>query len=92
MNRGNHEHIIASLSGRVSPEAITALQTLMTKHTTEMKAIRSNTGITLDKVTTQAKMVGFKSEIRALMVQYPELKTALPAQFGKMHRGIGKMK
>lgn len=65
-----------SLSGKVSPEALTALETLMTKHKTEMDAMKNNT--TVDEATRKSQMETFKTEMDALLVKYPELKTALP--------------
>lgn len=78
MRGGNPQDMIATLSGKVSPEALAALQALMTKHKTEMDVARSNTGITLDKTEMQAQRNQFKTEMDALMIQYPELKTAMP--------------
>ena len=74
----NHEGMIASLSGKVSAEALAAFQTLIAKHKTEMEAIHSNSGNTIDKTEMEAKHAAFKAEMDALMVQYPELKTAMP--------------
>lgn len=84
MGPGNIEDLTATLSGKVSTEAITALQTLMTKHKTEMEALKSST-TTLDKTAMQAKREAFKTEMDALMTKYPDLKTAMPA----MGKGMG---
>lgn len=69
--------MINSLSGKVSTEALTALQALMDKHKAEMIAARSNTG-TIDKTAMEAQRTAFKAEIDALFAKYPELKTAMP--------------
>ena len=82
MERWNPEDIVQSLSGKVSTEALTAFETLMTKHKTEMDAERNST-TTVDETTRKANMEAFKTEMDALMAQYPELKTALP-QGGEM--------
>lgn len=76
MERWNPENMTQSLSGKVSPEALTALETLMTKHKTEMDAMKNNT--TVDEATRKSQMETFKTEMDALLVKYPELKTALP--------------
>jgi hypothetical protein len=78
MDRQTPEQIVASLSGKVSPEAITAFTTLMTRHKTEMDALRTNTGTTVDKTAIQAKHEAFKTEMDTLMTKYPDLKAALP--------------
>jgi hypothetical protein len=86
MDRQTPEQMVASLSGKVSPEAITAFTTLMAQHKTEMDALRTNTGTTIDRATMEAKHTEFKTEMDALMSKYPELKAALPTppQGGKM--------
>ncbi len=78
MHRGNPQDLIATLSGKVSPEALTALQTLMTKHKSEMDTMKSNTGATIDTTKMETQRAAFKTEMDALLVQYPELKTAMP--------------
>ena len=78
MKGGNTQDMIATLSGEVSTEALVALQTLMTKHKTEMDLTHSNTGATHDKTAMEAKRAAFKTEMDALLTQYPELKTAMP--------------
>ena len=91
MERGNPQNLIATLSVKVSPEALTALTTLMTKHKTEMDEMRSNTGTTINKTTMAAQHTAFQTEMDALLVKYPELKMAMPAigkgMGGKMNRG-----
>jgi hypothetical protein len=85
-NRGTD--MITSLSGKVSTEALTALQTLMTKHQTEMDTLK-NSSTTLDRTAMEAKHEAFKTEMEALIVKYPELKTAMEANRpmgGKMGR------
>lgn len=54
-----------------------ALQTLMTKHQTAIEAMKSST-TNPDKATLEAQHTAFKTEMDALIVKYPELKTALP--------------
>ncbi len=78
MDRQTPEQMIASLSGKVSPEAITAFTTLMARHKTEMDALKSNTGTTIDKAAMEAKHTAYKTEMDALMTKYPDLKAALP--------------
>ena len=78
MKIGNQQDMIATLSGKVSTEALTALQTLMAKHITEMDTIRSNSGTTIDKATIEKQREIFKTEMDALVLKYPELKTAMP--------------
>jgi hypothetical protein len=78
MDRQTPEQMVASLSGKVSPEAITAFTALMTKHKTEMDALRANTGTTVDKATMEANRTAFKTEMDALMTKYPDLKATLP--------------
>lgn len=80
------ENMVNSLSGKVSTEALTALQTLMTKHNTEMDALR-----TAGTQPTQTQIDAFKAEMDALIAKYPELKTAMPSapMGGKMGRGMG---
>jgi hypothetical protein len=86
--------MISSLSGKVSSEALTALRTLMDKHTAEMDALK-NSSTTVDEATMKAKRESFKTEMDTLMTKYPELSTALPQ--GKMNgrgseRGENPMK
>jgi hypothetical protein len=76
--RTNPQDMVASLSGKVSAEALTALQALMAKHKTEMETMRSNGGNTIDKTAMETQRTAFKAEMDALIVQYPELKTAMP--------------
>ncbi len=78
MDRQTPEQMVASLSGKVSPEAITAFTTLIARHKTEMDALKSSTGTTVDKATMEAKHEAFKTEIDALMTKYPDLKAVLP--------------
>ena len=73
----NHEYMIQTLSWKVSNEALTALDTLMKKHKTEMGTLNSS-GSALDKTAMEAKHAAFKAEMDTLMIQYPELKTAIP--------------
>lgn len=86
MGRQTPEQMVASLSGKVSPEAITAFTTLMAQHKTEMDALRTNTGTTIDRTAMEAKHTAYKTEMDALMTKYPDLKAALPTppQGGKM--------
>jgi hypothetical protein len=74
--------MLTSIKTQVSAEAYTALETLMTKHKTEMDALRS-TSTTVDEATMKTTHEAFKTEMDALLVKYPELKTAMP-QGGKM--------
>lgn len=69
---GGPENMVNSLSGKVSTEALTALQALMTKHNTEMDALR-----TAGTTPTQTQIDTFKTEMDALIAKYPELKTAM---------------
>ncbi|MBC7498683.1 hypothetical protein H7170_03515 [Candidatus Gracilibacteria bacterium] len=87
MDRQTPEQMVASLSGKISPEAITAFTTLMARHKTEMDALRTNIGTTVDKATMEANRTAFRTEMDALMAKYPDLKAALPTppQGGK-HR------
>ncbi len=87
MGQGSHENLVATLSWRVSTEDLTAIQSLMTKHKTEMDALRSSSGTTIDKATMDAQHTAFKTEMGALIAKYPELKTTLPQIWGKMGRG-----
>ena len=83
--RGGFENITTSLQGKVSTEALTALQTLMDKHKAEMDTARAN-GQKPDETTMKAQHEAFKAEIDALITKYPELKTALDSMkpaFGK---------
>ena len=77
--------MLASIKSKVSIEAYTALESLMTKHKTEMNAVKSNT--TVDQATMKTQHEAFKTEMDALLVKYPELKTALP-QGGQMKPGM----
>lgn len=74
--------MLATIKSQVSAEAYTALETLMAKHKLEMTASSTTT----DKATMQAQHEAFKVELEALLVKYPELKTAMP-QGGKMGMG-----
>ena len=78
--------MLATIKSQVSAEAYTALETLMAKHKAAMPTDMS----TVDKTTMQAEREAFKTEMDALITQYPELKEAMPQ--GKMggERG-GKM-
>jgi hypothetical protein len=55
----------------------------------------SSTGTTVDKTVMDVQKKVFKTEIDALLVKYPELKTAMPTirkgMGGKMHRGNGEV-
>jgi len=62
----------------------------MTKHKTEIDALRSSSGTTVDKTTMDAQHTAFRTEMDALMVKYPELKMAMPQMGGKMGRGNGE--
>ena len=86
MRQGNPEDIITTLSWQVSTESLTALQTLISKHKTEIDAARSNTGTTLNKTAMNSQRQTFKTQMDALLNQYPELKVAMPtrSQDGKM--------
>ncbi|NRH21214.1 hypothetical protein HOO68_04165 [Candidatus Gracilibacteria bacterium] len=90
MNRENPADITATLSGKVSAEALAALQAVMAKHKTEMDTLRSSSGTTVDKTTMNAQHTAFRTEMDALIVKYPELKTAMPQMGGKMGRGNGE--
>jgi hypothetical protein len=81
MEQRNPTAMLASIKTQVSAEAYTALETLMTKHKTEMDAVKSNT--TVDQAAMQAKHEAFRTEMDALLVKYPELKTAMPQGGGK---------
>lgn len=85
------ENMVNSLSGKVSSEALTALQTLMTKHQTTMDAART-AGTKPTETEMKTQIDTFKTEMDALMTKYPELKTAMPtAPMGKkMGRGVGQ--
>ena len=83
--------MLATIKTQVSADAYTALETLMTKHKSEMTASSTTT----DKATMQAQHEAFKTEMDALLTKYPELSTAMP-QGGKMggkggHNGTGPM-
>ena len=78
MRMNTPQDMITTLSGKVSPEALTALQALMTKHKSEMDAIHSNTGNIPDTATMEKLHATFKTEMDALLSKYPELKTAMP--------------
>lgn len=90
MGQGNTDYIIETLSWKVSTEALTALQSVITKHKTQIDAARSNTGITFNKTTMDNQRTAFKTEMDDLIVKYPELKTAMPQMGRKMGRGNGK--
>ncbi len=90
MARGNFEDISATLSGKVSAEALTALQTLMAKHKTEMDALKTNTGTIVGRITMQAQHTAFKTELDALFVKYPDLRAAMPQREMKHGRGNNK--
>ncbi len=78
MRMNTPQDMITTLSGKVSPEALTALQALMTKHKSEMDAIHSNAGNIPDTATMEKLHETFKTEMDALLSKYPELKTAMP--------------
>jgi hypothetical protein len=69
--------MLATLKTQVSAEAYTALETLMTKHKTEMDALKASS-TTADQTALKAKHDAFKTEMDALLVKYPDLKTAMP--------------
>lgn len=86
--------MLATIKNQVSAEAYTALETLMTKHKTEMDTLKSNS-TTVDQTAMKTAHEAFKTEMDALLVKYPELKTAIP-QGGKMggkggRDGVGPM-
>lgn len=93
MQEGNPQDLIATLSWKVSPEAITALQTLMAKHKTEMDTMQTNTGTKIDSATMEKQREGFKTEMDALMSKYPDLKAAMPTmgKWGMMHHADGEI-
>mgnify|MGYP003606143456 CR=1 FL=1 len=70
-----------SLSGKVSSEALTALTNLMNSHRSEMDALMARSG-SLSQTEKMAKQQEFKKQMDELLIQYPELKTALP-QMGR---------
>ncbi len=70
------ENMINSLSGKVSIEALTALQALMNKHKAEMDTMQSN-GVQPTQVEIKTKMETYKAEMNALYTKYPELKTTM---------------
>ncbi|MBC7503926.1 hypothetical protein H7169_03065 [Candidatus Gracilibacteria bacterium] len=77
--RRDPQTLISTLSGKVSPEALTALNTLMTRHKAEMDDMRSSTDKNVDKTQMQAKKTAFKAEMDLLLTKYPDLKAAMPA-------------
>jgi hypothetical protein len=89
MMKGNPEDLVATLSWKVSPEAITAFQTLMTKHRTEMDTMQTNTGTKIDAATMEKQREGFKTEMDALMSKYPDLKAAMPTIWKWEMKGRG---
>jgi hypothetical protein len=80
--------MLASIKTQVSAEAYTALETLMAKHKSEMDTTKSST-TTIDQAAMQAKHEAFRTEMDALLVKYPELKTAMP-QGGSKGGMMGK--
>lgn len=84
MNSQKNQDIISTLSGKVSAPALQELQTLITKHKTEMDTLM--TGTSVDKTIMQTKHEAFKTQMEALMTKYPELKTAMP------QKGFGNKK
>jgi len=88
MGQNGSENRINSLSGKVSTEALTALETLMKKHQTEMETLRSSS-TTPDTTTMEAKRTEFKTEMDALVTKYPELKTAMPTHM-EGGKGMGR--
>ena len=90
MGQENPEHLIETLSWKVSTEALTALQSLMTKHKTQIDVALSNTETTFDKTAMNTQRTTFKTEMDALMVKYPELKVAIPQIGGNMGRWNGE--
>lgn len=93
MEQRDQTAMLASIKTKVSAEAYTALETLITKHKTEMDAVKSNTATTQNQIRTKHET--FKTEMDALLTKYPELKSAMP-QGGKMggkggRDGVGPM-
>ena len=77
-----------SLSGKVSSEALTALTNLMNSHRSEMDALMARSG-SLSQTEKMAKQQEFKKQMDELLIQYPELKTALPQMGRWMGMGMG---
>lgn len=76
--RGGPEKMLETLKTTLSSEAYTALETLMKKHKIEMEAAKSSS-TTIDETTMKAQHEAFKTEMDALIAQYPEIKTAMDA-------------
>lgn len=76
--RGGPEKMLETLKTTLSSEAYAALETLMNKHKTEMEAAKSSS-TTADETTMKAQHEAFKTEMDALIAQYPEIKTAMDA-------------
>ena len=70
--------MLETIKNQVSAEAYTALETLMVKHKSETPTDTT----TVDKAAMQTQRAAFKTEMDALITQYPELKEAMPQ--GKM--------
>lgn len=86
--------MLATIKSQVSAEAYAALETLMTKHKTEMDALKADSTI-VDQTAMKTAHEAFKTEMDALLTKYPELKSAMP-QGGKMgdkggRDGVGPM-
>ncbi len=87
MNFWKWEDIINTLSGKISSPALQELQALMTKHKTGMDSMLAK-WTPIDKATMEAQHALFKTEMDALMVKYPEIKTAMPQKWS--HHGKGR--
>ncbi len=71
-----NDDMINSLSGKISSGALQELQSLMTKHKSELDNLAKDTNATVEN--RKLLHESFKTEIDALMVKYPEIKTVLP--------------
>jgi hypothetical protein len=84
MNSQKWEYIINTLSGKISVPALQELETLMKKHKAKMDALIAQ-WTPIDKVTMETQHVVLKKEMDALVVKYPEIKTAMPQKWS--HQG-----
>lgn len=75
---GGPESVFATLSGSVSPEALSEFTTLMDSQKAKMEVLKGNgSGSTVDKTTVATLMKEHQAALAALMKKYPELETAL---------------
>lgn len=91
-------NMFASLSGSISPAALTEFQSLMDAHKAKIDTLRlSSSGGVINSTAIEALQAERKASMDALLLKYPELKNTLPGNgmngkwwMGKFRKNDGR--